>query len=561
MSTDAEHLAWLNEISERIRNLRELPLEERGKASAALRGELQHFLSGLVRDAEAAEDEVRPAFLTERIAALRPARLRAAAEASRADLDRRLRIAVYEWRDRRREVEFRALNAKRTDPPEEAPPPLAWTEIVQGFAATKEPGATEVRAEIERVWAHLEARTREAGTSHSLPSRDDPRVFLPFGQFRLEFHRVELAYLWVRVFAEWIEDARPAPAGLYRLPLAAVDVHRGLAAKRHGSAHGLAVEASPIAHGQITRLALELPRGAQLEIGATGRLVTVPADFEDDGTLKPEAVLRLIRQVTGPQTALIGHAAFAMAEEDAAEEGRPFDGRFWFWRSRLADLLGYSRKPNAKASRDRIRSEVTRALGDRFAVYAGAHLAQVWKRPDGKTTTIRGTLLYPTQKEEVTTRARGKVGRDKKMEWRIRDELAALARTHYILVPRDLLSHGKDDPREHACAVRLYEVIACDWTRNALKVAAGSSRALSWDRLLSETHLVPASRGSRTVAEDALRRYLDLLGRRDVINWREATLDDGRPGVIVTPAREELRTRLEGLAQRRRALSPRLHGA
>lgn len=397
--------------------------------------------------------------------------------------------------------------------------------------------------------AHAELAKPDASIPLPAPeSSDAPGGFdiaIPVGGAHVVYdaHALEarifaeaLARAWPAVLDAWRDAHRPSPAGFYRLPYAIQGPHRVLGGKRHGKDVGMRVEGS--AARDRVRLTIVLPKGKHgsqlsLELGTNVR--AAPEDYDANGSLRPDAILRMVRDATGPQLAMIGHAAFALAEEDAVREGRHFDGRFWYWPGRIAELLGY-RKEAAVA---RVREQ--------FNAYSATELRGSWRTADGAQIDLTGPLLYPT-KLEATIREAGQRGRDRHTEWRVRDALVDLARRHFVLIPSDLLNCGDVDPRTWANCMRVYEELAYSFRANARKVGSGAPLALDLVNLAARVNLSTPARGKRSVQLSELSRYLGHLQSRGAIRWERTTMASGNAGALVTLESAYIRDRLSGIA-------------
>lgn len=383
---------------------------------------------------------------------------------------------------------------------------------------------------------------------------DDPGGFdvaIPVGGEHVLFdvHALEarifteaLSRAWPDALQAWREVHRPSPAGFYRLPYAIQGPHRVLGGKRHGKDQGMKVTSA--ATRDRVRLTIVLPKGKNgsqlsLELGTNVR--AAPEDYDEAGSLRPDAILRMVRDATGPQLAMIGHAAFALAEEDAQRDGRHFDGRFWYWPGRIAELLGY-RQESAVA---RVREQ--------FNAYAATTLRGSWRTADGAQVDLAGPLLYPTKLEASLTREPGpdgkrRPGRDRHTEWRVRDALVDLARRHFVLIPSDLLNCGSVDPRTWANCMRVYEELAYLFRSNARKVGAGQALPVDLVNLAARVNLSTPSRGKRSVQLSELARYLGHLQGRGAIRWDRTTMASGNAGALVTLESAYIRDRLSGIA-------------
>jgi PAS domain-containing protein len=475
----------------------------------------------------AVEDSERAAFIAERIAEI-PAAERAITEEAREweDLDRRL---VYAERSVSRALDGvltqaagGAVDAAVTDG-------MAHQQQLALRFRSSDPQWNPLRAEGAALLAATDPDTRSRRA-----------------------YRVALAFVWPDVLRDWRSDSIASSPSYYRVPAhLARGAHRALGAKRHGKAHRLPITWDE-SQGRV-RVTVSLPKGAQIELGAQAKMTTSAADYDEGGALRPDSVLRLIRDVTGPQVALIGHAAFALAQEDSVVDGRPFDGRFWYYPGRVAELLGYSRKSGGAG---RIKSETIQRVRDAFAAYAGTMLRQVVKTADGREVTVAGTLLYPTELE-ASTRTPGKRGRDRETEWRIRDELVALARRHFILMPTHLLHCGDVDPRTWANAMRVYEELAVRFRYSAQDAGAGRAIPVGLPGLASTINLSPRGRTKRSLEIAQLVRFLDLLAARGAITWESGSLADGSPAAMVSLSDPEIRARLAEVGTRADSLSRR----
>ncbi len=344
--------------------------------------------------------------------------------------------------------------------------------------------------------------------------------------------------LWPQVLSDWRAARTVPPRHVYRYPVELSGLNRVLAGKRFGKAHEIPVNVVEES-GKPAKIVVTAPSGAQIELGATGRAVLGAGDYDDHGALKAESVTGLISKVTGPQVAMMGHVAFALAHIHAAQEGRQADGRFWLSPSEVGDLLGYRRESNGNASTNRIGREATKTIRKNFQAYAGTVITQTTRHRDGSTATIAGPLLYPTLKDHSERKA-GQKGRDRRVEWRIRDELWALLPRRYIAIPIELLHRGNVPSDTWAHCIRLYEVLHSHAMNNTAKAAAGDL-AVSFEWLESEGNLL-----GRSVRPDIGRRqtlkWLDLLAERGALAFERADLKKG-PGVRYTlpePRRAEL---------------------
>jgi hypothetical protein len=309
------------------------------------------------------------------------------------------------------------------------------------------------------------------------------------------------------------------------------EVHRAVGGKRHGTKFGLPITADEVASG-VVRISVTTPSGAQLELGTKPRVVMRPSDRDETGKLRPEAVMRMIAECTGPQVAMMGHVAFALAHLQAARQGRQPDGRFLWTPTEAGDLLGYRRESNGKSGSSRISKEAIATIRRNFATYANTVITQTLKLPDGTTDTINGSLLYPTQKD-YTRRKPGQRGRDKRTEWRIRDELWELVKSHYILIPVEFLHRQGEDPRVWAECVRLYEVLAVHARNNTGRAATGPLE-LSLERLAAEANLTGYTVKAGTGKKRLLDYFAKLKARGALESFSEVTLRDGRAGIAFT---------------------------
>lgn len=483
----------------------------------------------VLEDIKRRRKEARLAFIDERSVGL-PKDQRVDHPEDRADLDRWLLAAAEEpseW-----------IRAK----------PFDWAAVIDARA-----GEPLVARELETLWRDVRRRLRALGVEapEERPTMDAIFDLRADVVDEALVHRVEIACLWPVLYRRWRDDARTRARRLYRFPTSLSGPHKAIGGKRHGKDRGLPIKAE--ASGDHVRIVIEAPSNAQLELGTTGRATTKADDFDESGKLRVDAIMRMIREVTGPQVSMIGHAAFALAQLHAEQDGRAADGRFWFSPTELADVLGYSRIGNGEGRAKRIPADVTKKLRESFTTYANTLVRQTG-RFGGSEIRISGTLLYPTRKEATPIRPSGKVGREKKQEWRIRDELWKMARAHFIHIPIALLDAGAERPDVWAHCIRVYEVIACHARVNAKHLVEGSPlppMSLEW--LSRESNVFGPGRRERDAHED-LVGYLRRLEKREAITGLECvTLADGRPGVRLSLPQDRM-TELREIGARHRAL-------
>lgn len=347
---------------------------------------------------------------------------------------------------------------------------------------------------------------------------------------------VAFSFHWPAIVEAWrSERPAPLPAHLYRFPLHAKEIHNVLGAKRIGRAHGIPAHGDEEGERGAVRLTVTSPKGAQLELGTRGKVIAKPSDRDEDGKLRADAVMRMIAEHTGPQVAVMGHVAFALAELHARAEGRAADGRLWVSPTEIGDLLGYPRESNGKTKDGKLRAqrigkEATATIRRNFETYANTVIEQTFKLPDGSEHVVRGPLLYPTQKEHTARKKGQRGGRDRRTEWRIRDELWALVARNYVLMPVELLNSQDEAPRVWAECIRLYEVLACHARRNTANAAVGGLPA-SFEWLVSEVNVS----GPKVRDDKARQRVVELLKKleaRGALTFKAATLADGRSGVV-----------------------------
>lgn len=326
-------------------------------------------------------------------------------------------------------------------------------------------------------------------------------------------------------------DLRTDTKGAYRFPTVVLPpIHRALGGKRQGKDHGIKVK--PNDELRIVSLRVEGPNGFTLDLFSKPDVIARPEDYDESGAITPEAVWRLVGEATGPAVSMMGHVAFSLAHRHAAETGRRPDGRFWFSPSETADLLGYKRESNGKASKNRISREATPIVRDNFMRYANAILHMKAQLPDGSEHKIDGPLLYPT-KLEHSWREPGQKGRDKREEWRIRDELWTLMERNHIWIPEDMLNSGDTRPDTWAHCIRLYEVLATHARRCASTAGSGEPLTLSFEVILRDANLAGPKVPERN-ARAQLMKYLERLAGRGFVRFKVVTLKDGRPGIRYT---------------------------
>ncbi len=493
------------------------------------------------------EDAARAEFLAERVAELPPSE-RAALETpeGREDLARRVSAALYDLPPASPE-QTAAIDARtETDP-------LLAGEIRAVWAAA---GADPDRRgelpgpELPRSWTVYTAGVH-LGRWYSL------RTVAPD-------HRVLLAYLWPGILDTWRREVpTKGERGVYRFPMEGRHMHRALAARHHGEKAGLPVRWDPIVGGNL-RITVSLPEGAQLElIEAVPSLTTRASDFSADGSILPGTVMRLISAVTGPRLSMLHHALWSFAAEDAAEDGRPFDGMFW-WEgaTRVADRLGYARVKMGKHTRH--KSEITARIRRDFEALSRVKITQVVTPPNGRPFRIEGALVHSTKTTEILPRSGP--GRQRNERWAFLPELVREALRYNVAIPVDLLSCAGERPDAWAAAFRVYEVLACHARVNADKVAAGELLPLSFSWLLEETRLAHREGERRTatrrVSADATGRkaqaqlvgLLERLAKRGAIRYEAAAMTSGADGVRFTLAHPEAVRSLAAVATARARL-------
>lgn len=418
--------------------------------------------------------------------------------------------------------------------------------------------------ELAAFWKDLEARFREngwwpervsesefveegVGDGGPAPLKDaDPFTLAALGlaprtlspilrlfPFQIDFgplHRLFLALVWKKVWSEY--RAERVPPGAYQFPMRLFNANRAIGGKRHGAAHGLpAIGKGDPSTRRVVRLTVEVPKGAQVELGIPPRMTTIPADYDESGNLKPSAVLDAIAQVTGPERSIMGHVAFRAAFEDAVTEGRAPDGRFWWTPTRGAEMLGYGKESSGAGRGKKISKGASKALGERWAGWAGTILRETVERPDGSCVDVNGTLAYRTEKTETETTP-GK-GRKRREEWRIRDELWELCRTNYVLLPAAFIHAGSDRPDRWAHCVRVGEVLLAHARVNAPQVRAGKALVLSLATLAQQANVTEGERDDRT--ERYLWSCIDRLVARGFFTAERHETANGLPGVRFLP--------------------------
>lgn len=336
----------------------------------------------------------------------------------------------------------------------------------------------------------------------------------------------------------------------YRFPTVLGAINRVVGGKRQGGDHGFPAKHDTERGGVVV---VRAPKGFQLELGCATHLSSNPADYDEGGKLRPDALLRLVRGVLGPSVSRMGHVAFALAFRHAAERGEKPDGRFMFSPSEVADLLGYTREYHSVRKDDgterprRISKDVVKIIRSDFKNYADLQLSSVTLSA-GKNPARRDermTILYCTDRE-VTERRPGQRGRDKRVEWRIRDDVWKWAQKSFVHIPFSLLrchDDGADPqdttrPAEWARCLRVYEVLACHARINS-RLAADGGFTLSYEVLIREANV--SADWARPAAER--EQYLvDLrrLATRRAIVFEEATLADGREGIRFSLAPERM---------------------
>lgn len=340
------------------------------------------------------------------------------------------------------------------------------------------------------------ARIREAEMQGVPPSAEDSRV---------------AADGW-RLMEALASEARRVGEATYRFPVTMADWHRVVGGKRIGATRGLPY----VARGG--RVTVTAPKG-QIELMCEFSCSTKLADFDS------AELSRMIHRVVGPGVSMIGHVAFALAFKHAAEAGEEPDGRFWFYPSEVAELLGYSREHTSWSPSGRFSKGAIQTVRRNFEQYANTRIVITGMRREVET------LLYPTRKtSEAITRAPGRAGRDKKVEWKIREDLWSRVRSNYIKIPISLLHRQDAGHDEWACAIRCYEVLAYHARINARKATKGLT--LSFAVLEREANVIGGTkdrRPDRLISQYA--HYLDLLAKRGAISYEQTETADQKPAI------------------------------
>jgi hypothetical protein len=389
-------------------------------------------------------------------------------------------------------------------------------------------------------------------------------VPLPDGpQLDCAAYRFVLAMAWPGVLEAWRKEAPPLPRTVYRHPM--LSIGRGLAGRAHGQSRGLAVD-SPDGRGRTVELIIPIKGRADatldLSLAVKKRVRSRPDDFEADGTIKQDALLRWVNEAVGPQVSRMLGVGFALTELDAQEEGRPANGSFWWSPTRVADLLGYKRESNGPG-KTRIPSKVTAAVRRDFETLASIVIRHpVFFARKGAPQTFSGAFFSPLRATlENTTRQHGQRGRDRQTLWQILPPLFEWSRRHFISTPIDLLNAGGERPDVWANCIRLWEILAGHARRNAAAGAGNMPLLRSFESLASEANLWPEGRRVDTAAhllgwaqKLAARGYLDCVS--------VTTLADGKTPALAFLLSADRRAELAQVAagKARRALAGRRAG-
>jgi len=330
---------------------------------------------------------------------------------------------------------------------------------------------------------------------------------------------------------------------VYKFPCALHEADRMIGGKRFGKEHRLDVRAN------VTKITIEAPKGTQLELDRAWRAETKADDFGPDGKLTQEAVFRLIHKVVGPQIAIMGHAAFGLAHKQAADDNRAADGRFEVSPTILGDVIGYRREPNGKASSSRISRDAAPQIRRYWDIYAGLSVRLTMTNGD----TWQGNIVEPTSWTRTLRRLPGQKGRDRRQEWRIATRIWERMRQDHVVIPLDLLHKGESrmPMADWAHALRVYEVIAYRFRRQADRLPSSGELNFSFDWLIHEANVT-----GEKVRDDRARAgivtHLERLAARGACTFSQVRLTNGQPGVTVRLAAERLAELLQVRGRGRR---------
>jgi len=373
-------------------------------------------------------------------------------------------------------------------------------------------------------------------------------------EFYADAYRLALEEIWPGVFEAWKkEQAQRGPRLLYRHPI--LGIGRGLAGRRHGTTRDLPVRSD--ATGRTVELLVPI-RGTQsasldLSLAVRSRVVSKPTDFEPDGTIKQDALLRWVSEAVGPKRSRMLAAGFALAERDAQAEGRKANGSFWWSPTLGADLLGYKRVerspryPNGR----RIDKAATAQVRSDFETLAGIVIRHpLWHW--GKEREFKGTLFSPLRATlEDARRKHGQRGRDRQTLWQILPPLWEWSRRHFVATPIDLLHAGTERPDVWANCIRLWEVLG-GYARHNAKAASEGDMVRSLESLEQECNLWPEGRKTSPAA-DLLAWARKLEARGYLEGVQETTLADGKTPGLSYRLPEPRRAELAAIAAKARA--------
>lgn len=462
-------------------------------------GEFLRFL----RNARKAEAQARAQFLAERISFLPKAKR--PDEKGLKDLDRRLLAADPM-------VGFNGLHAVVSLLEDGHAKGRLFRKELEALEQA-EGGATSSR------WVDLVRVALQGEVVHETPPMESPDDLK-------KAHRLFLSLIWPKVWKQYQAD-QIAHWG-FRVPMEMVELNQAIGARgaRFGMAEGLPV--TPTLAGQkITKIVVELPKGGQLTLGSPGRYVPAPDDFDETGTIRPEAIWRAIDQVAGPEVAMMGYVALAMAEQDGRSEGRKPDGRFWWWPTRAAELLGYPKESRGRDRPAQISPKVVKEMQKRFELYADIVLNLEIRRRGSRERTLEGHPLIPYWKErEGNAEQRG---RRKREDWGVHPDIWDLIRSYSVELPTEALHAGGMRPAHWALCFHVYVALVTHARHNAADVKAGERLTLGLKTLHSKAKVLTGVRADHR--DRRMWGLLERLNERKLVDARPCTLKSGEPGV------------------------------
>jgi hypothetical protein len=392
--------------------------------------------------------------------------------------------------------------------------PSGPTSVQFQEAAKKNP----ILQQVEREYAAAETRLAEQRSPEN--ERELWDALGACAVFRI------YAFHWPEVLAAW-ERERPLP-DTFKNPLLPPSFRRVVGGRRHGKAVGF-----PVSPGVRGLVEIEIPTKGKpsstldLSLAIKTRARLRPSDYDEDGELKGDAVIRAVHEVTGPNVSRMLPLVFALAER-ANEEDETMNGSFWWSPTLGADSLGYARESNGKASHDRISRTGTAQVRADFETFAGISIRHKGDYGQEFVGAFISPLNATLTLEDVRRRPEQR-GRDKRTMWQILPQLWAWSRRHYIATPYALLNAGESRPDVWAKCIRLYESLSGYARLNPQSAKAGElKRGLAG--LADECNLWPEGRRVSKAAD--LMAWAQKLEARGFIEGaRTANLADGTPAL------------------------------